>query len=515
MKRRLFAAACAAVVLGFLTLFGSASAAERIIVVGDSITGHSMNLPYGFTHQVRNALSEGGKSDVEFIPLGGSGQTIFSWRDIIANSRANEQTLDIKGISVKSEFDKGADTLLVHLGMNDALRPSIDYSEEGLASWKAEYLRLVDDLRARVPSAKKLILSPPTLLTENPYDFKNVLMDRFAEIVREVAAERNAEFLDIRGDFRSHFENARLLDPTIRITLDYVHPNEFGHQVMTWSILRGIGQTEIADKYYKEKVPAIARDQETPGLSLFLLDATEPDRLEIRGRIRGVAKDAVKVLPPQGLKLDRIENGEGDALTIFLTGHSTEWSSRIGVHAGDVKRSVRLSAPFFVSTGYKMPPYAKPEDFPRDKAVTPIDRAILDGKNPLDVKIDGKPTEWFVYYHTEDKTGNWNPNTVDLAALAPADAFDAAYVVRRVNSPKAQTATLKLHAQGFSTTAINTVYLNGKEVYFGCLSPRHIKLEDSVAVELKEGENILAARVDHTYWQWAMTFELQAEGLTY
>ena len=95
-------------------------------------------------------------------------------------------------------------------------------------------------------------------------------------------------------------------------------------------------------------------------------------------------------------------------------------------------------------------------------------------------------------------------------------AFEGAYVVRYVRSPKAQKATLKLNSEGFSTTAIETIYLNGKEVYFDTLSPRHIKAEDSIEVELKEGLNILVSRVEHTYWQWATSFAFEgAEGLTF
>ena len=50
------AAVSAALLVGSAVSFG----AERIVVVGDSITGHSMNLPYGFTHEIRAALAAAG-----------------------------------------------------------------------------------------------------------------------------------------------------------------------------------------------------------------------------------------------------------------------------------------------------------------------------------------------------------------------------------------------------------------------------------------------------------------------
>ena len=500
----------------FLIIGASVIGAERILVVGDSITGHSMNLPYGFTHEVRAALKDAGVNDLEFIPLGGSGQTIISWQSIIENSYKNNQQLDIKGINVKQEFDLGADTVLVHLGMNDALRPTVVLSEESLAAWKAEYQNLILALKKRTPF-KKLILSPPTMLTESPYYYKNVLMDKLGEIIKEIAQENNAEFLDLRGDFQRHFEAARMLDQSFRITLDFVHPNQFGHQIMTWSILKGIGQRKAAEKYYNEKTAPKIRDFTTPGFALFVLSSDKADKISVMLRSRGINKDDLTVTPPAGIKTDEIkEQGKNEFLMTF-SGHIKALSADITVAAGSVKRTVKINAPYAVVCNFSRTDfYGRPEDFKRETAVTGIDRDIIAGNDPLVSKDpNGKPYRWTVYYPASDATGAGNPCAVDFCTLPLAGAFDAAYLVRRVYSPKDQNAKLKLNSEGFSTTAINTVYLNGQEIYFGCLSPRHIKANDEITVSLKKGWNVLAARVDHTYWQWAMSFDFIAEDLSY
>ncbi len=523
MKRTAFSIAFTLV--AFASFCVNSFAAERVVVVGDSITGHSMNLPYGFTHEIRAALKEAG-SDVEFTPLGGSGQTIFSWRNIIANSYEKNQQLDIPGIRVKEEFDKGADVLLVHLGMNDALQPSIQTTEEGFASWKTEYIALISDLRKRVPNVERIIISPPTMLTENPYAFKNELMDRFGVIVAEVATETGCEFLDVRSEFKRFFMNARLAKSDLRFTLDFVHPNQYGHQIMSWSFMKGLGWDEIAAKYYETKVAPELRDFDSPGLALFVVDGrpaldSKKNVATIRGTIRGGSASDVNISTQEGVSVESItELEQSGEFSFVVSGASSAFPTEVVVKFGDVSRSVLVNAPYYVATGFPFEAYPRPEDFPRAKAVTEIDKAVLAGKDPLQETFAAPNGEgdliWKVYYPTADKTGAANPNAVDVADLTPANAFDAAYVVRYVVSPKAQKATLKLNSEGFSTTAIETIYLNGKEIYFGCLSPRHIKAEDSVEVELKEGVNILVARVDHTYWQWAASFSFEgAEDLSF
>lgn len=523
--KRIIHLICLLLAFNIVTLLcPSAISAERILVVGDSITGHSMNLPYGFTHEIRTALSDA-KSDIEFVPLGGSGQTIFSWRGIIESSYNNNFRLDIPNIMVKEEFDKGADTLLIHLGMNDALQPSIKSDEEGYKSWKVEYVNLVNDLRKRVPGVKRIILTPPTMLTEEAYSFKNVMMDRFGIIINEVAKENDCVFVDTRAEFKRFVENVRYTKPDYRFTLDFVHPNQPGHQVISWSFLKGLGLHDIAQKYYETKMDPEIRDFESPGMTLSVFGQTKTDPYDIdnitvnilattRAIPEATSANAVKIKSCGNLKIVSVKqaNKAGD-FAIELSGPTSALPTDLVVEIGGVERTLLINAPYFVATGFVLADgatFTKPEDFPREKAVTEIDQAVLSDKDPLKESftspIDGKALPWTIYFPTQFKTGADNPNAVDLAAISPANAFEGGYVVRYIKSPKNQKATLKLNSEGFSTTAIQTIYLNGKEIYFGTLSPRHIKAKDQIEVELQEGLNILVSRVDHTHWQWATSF---------
>lgn len=500
--------------LAVLLSFTVTADAERVLVVGDSITAQS-NAAWGYTPLVRQALADSGVTDVEFVPLGWSGQTISGWIPVVKDSYTN---LNVHGdrpeILFKQEFDKGADTVLIFLGMNDALCPRIVPTEEGYAQWKADYCTLIDRLRERVPSFKRLLLCPPTMLTENPYSFKNQMMDRMSEIMAEVAKEKNAEILDFRGELRRFFLNARLQNNAFHVTPDCVHPQADGHKVMAVTILKALGQNAAAEKVYAQ-LPEWLRDYTAPGISLFVLNSTEPGKMQIRGHIRGAEKKVMEVLCPEGWKLDEICDLSGDEFEIRLSGHSTALTSELTVKAGDIVRTLKLNAPFYVASGFDGVPFQGGDSYSPESTRTEIDAQILAGKNPLEAVFQGKPVAWLVYYPQADVTGYDLPNAVDFASVHNGQQFQTAYIVRKVTSPKAQTVTLNLNALSFSTMAYPTVYVNGKQVYEGCVSPRHKTARDSVQIPLNAGENVISARVGHFMWQWAVEFALDGEGLQY
>lgn len=497
-------------------LLPAASFAERILVVGDSITGHSMNLPFGYTHQVRKALKDAGVNDVEFIPLGGSGQSITSWRSVVKNSKEKNQKLDIKGIFVKEEFDKGADALIVFLGMNDALAPYTDVS--ALKRWKNDYQKLIDDLKART-KFKKLLLASPTMLTETPYSYKNRLMDEMANVIREVAKENGAEYIDTRETFKRFHENMRKQNPKQLFMLDYVHPNLFGHSSLTWSFLKAIGQKNAAEKYCKEKMNPVMKDFEKPGMSLAVQNSRVPGEFTIKGNLRGGEFKDLKVQLPEGLKLKKIDGREND-FTITVGGDVKQLKNTITVTAGNVKQTLALNAPFLISTGYDNERWFKPADFKKESAATQIDLDAKAGKDVTQTLVKGKKTDWLVYFPTADVTGGSDPNAVDFASVTNGKPFESGYMLRYIHSPEARKVNLAVGSGTFAGHEQITVYLNGQEVYSDIVTGKKGR-RDSVPVELKKGWNTLLARVCHVTWQWAAGAGLKnadgtdVSGLTY
>ncbi|MDO4575138.1 MAG: GDSL-type esterase/lipase family protein [Planctomycetia bacterium] len=482
--------------------------AERILVVGDSITGHSMNLPCGYTHEVRKALDEAGVTDVEFVPLGGSGQTVQSWQNVVKASETQNNRLDIPGIFVKEEMDKGADTVLILLGMNDVLRPLVTDGADRWEIWKAEYQKLIDLLRARI-SFQKLLLGAPTMLTESPFSYKNLEMDEMEQAIREVAKANHAGMVEIRSDFKRFHENARKANNTYRMIADYVHPGADGHACMTWSILNAIGQKKAADAYLAKHCPEFMRDFSTPGMSLYVVSPAPVGTVVVKGFLRGESREKLTVTPPPGLKLDRIETFGDEGFTLTLSGSCDTLSEEIRVQAGNLVRTVKRNAPFCVAYGFAAAPFHDPHSFREASAQTPIDADVLAGKDPLETVVDGKKVDWLVYYPTADLTGGDDPNNVDFCAMNNASGFATAYTLRRIYSPKAQPARVDFCVHSFSTNEPMVLYLNGKKVYENFFV-RGGEKRASTDISLREGWNTFVVRASHTQWQWVLSMRVCA-----
>ncbi|MDD3585775.1 MAG: GDSL-type esterase/lipase family protein [Thermoguttaceae bacterium] len=505
----------AGLVLGIVCLlFVSSASAERVVIVGDSITGHSMNLPFGYVHEMRRALKDAGVTDIEIAPLGWSGSTVQSWIPVVEQSRTVRRKFDIPNIFCKDEFDKGADTLIVFLGMNDATKPTVQLTDASLTQWKKDYQKLLDLLKVRVPW-RKLILCPPTMLTEDPWSNRNELMDKMSLALIEVAKANHATICDIRGEYKKHFINARMTKSDFFMTKDCVHPQREGHALMAWSLLKSIGQEKVAATYYIANVPEFVRDFTIPGMCLFVSHGNEGEQVTVRGFLRGADVKSVSVVAPEGFVCNRITAGPAESFTILLSGHMKSACAELEVKAGNMSRVVRLNAPFYVASPLEGNAITSPQTFNWDAENTQLDRDVLAGKDPLQTRIDGKPVRWLTCYPTQDVTGRMSADSVDFASLSDMTCFDKGYVVRRVYSQKAQPATLRVAPDGFSTTDYARVWLNGKQVCQEGVSPR-LKVHDlTVQVELQQGWNTLVARVNHTEWQWAITLNLVGEGLSY
>ena len=486
--------------------------AERILVVGDSITGHSMNLPQGYAREVRTALKDAGVTDVEFIPLGGSGQQVKSWQNIVTESETNNRRLDIPDIFVKDEFDKGADTVLIFLGMNDVLCPGIGADDAAMAVWKSDYQKLIDMVQKR-SGFKKLILCPPTPLTESPFSFKNIQMDKMGAIVYELAKENNATVCDIRAAFKTALDDARKQDPAIHYIMDYVHPNATGHVVITHTILKAIGQDKAAELYLAKRGTDTMKDRTKPGMSLYVVSGREPGKVVVRGRLRGEARNRLVVYIPKELKPVKIESigpedaNQGGEFELVLEGTVEQLTSDIVVKAGAIEQKVKLNAPYRIAYGFQSAGFNSGADFKKESALTQVDADILAGKNPLDTQIDGKELNWLMYFPSADLTGGDDPNAIDFSALDNGAAFASAYFFREIYCPEPTSARIHFAVNSFSTNEFLTVYVNDKlahEHFF----QRGGQKTDAVDIELKQGWNRIAARSNHTVWQWVISLKL-------
>jgi lysophospholipase L1-like esterase/acylphosphatase len=474
--------------------------AERVIFVGDSITGHAENLADGYAKQMRKALSDAGVEDVEIVCLGGSGQGVSSWLNVVKKSKdSDSMMLDVKDVYVKKELDQGTDTLVIFLGMNDVLAPYTDFNS--IDKWEENYQKLIDALKERT-SFKNLILAGPTMCTENPSSYRNKLANQLTTSLNKIAENNNAKVTLSRDVFIQYWKWLRMNNPTGRITRDYVHPNKIGHTAITVAMLNAIGYQDAAQKWFdKVGVPAIGeKGINESGMLLYIDNTSDTPFLKIKGEVANIIPKKIDVTLPETMKLVNVEQ-DGNAFTITINGSVPNLKDTIKVLATDEKKTVEqqisIYAPWLVCSDISTPRWFNAADYKDSEHVTPIDEAVLNGENPLIAKNTNDALyDWKVYYPSADVTGGDNPDSVDFSTLSRSRAFDMGYMARDIYSKKAGKAKLDISSKIFAGNIHYTIYWNGKVVYSS------VTRNDSTEVDVKEGINTLVVKSSHVTWQW-------------
>ncbi|MEI8197169.1 MAG: GDSL-type esterase/lipase family protein [Phycisphaerae bacterium] len=233
-------------------------AGDRIVLVGDSITGLSQNHAAGFAHLIRKALAETFPANPPTVTsLGGSGQSVASWGNVERESRQKDVFLDVKGINVKTTLDGGADVLVIMLGMNDVLAPYISPDPKALDHWVAGYRDLAQTLEQRV-HPRILALGTVTPCSENPNSPRNRILAQMNQRVAALAQEKGWLLLPTGQTVLAVLQQGRQANPAFHVTGDYVHPNVAGHLGIAIGMLRGLGQSTAADHLNQQVTKLIA-----------------------------------------------------------------------------------------------------------------------------------------------------------------------------------------------------------------------------------------------------------------
>lgn len=490
----------------------STAMAERIIVAGDSITGQSKLLggKSGYYWQFNEALADAGVKDVELIPLGGSGQSINSWRNVIKNSYEKNAPLDIKEYMPKDELDKGCDTFVIFLGMNDTLAPYTNL--EQLDAWKKNYQLLINDAKARVKFSK-LVLASPTMCTENLDTYKNKIMAKMNEIVAELAKENNAVHAKTWDEFTRCWKLLRMDRPLAKMSGDYVHPGRQGHTAITVALLRAVGQEKAAEMWYEKNKKSFGKvAMGEPGMLLYVLNADKPGVITVKGEVGNMGAPALSVKLPEAWKQSRFEQ-DGTRFTLTIVADATELVNPISVTAtADGKtatQTLNIYAPFLATSKVAGTRWFNDKEFDGEKQTAPADKAIMEKGDftaaPRDAK--GNKADWFIYYPTNDVVGGDDPNSVDFASFDDVKAFDQGYMVRYVFSEAGTKAKLKLVRRIFAGNIGATVFLNGAKIDSLAIPGGNAGKE--LDIELQAGWNMLAVRCSHVTWQFQLSAALE------
>ena len=471
---------------------------DNIVLIGDSITEQGYRRPWGYYHVLTNAageVAEAGGPKVNFIPLGYSGYQVKGWSNMERDSVTNTNVWTWyrnPGWNLKEVFDGKVDVIVIFLGMNDILQPSMHDTDEDRAKWLADYKTFVNNLRERC-HPRQFVFATITPLTADPFSPKNIIRRKLNEMLAEYAADtKDAECCDFGAAVESVIDMFKQLDHQVQPVPDFVHPRKYGH----WRIARDLALLALRDL-----VPGVC-DHQNQGLDF-------PKR----------KLNAWLTLPRVNLTSDDDYVYRIDGIQWFRKGYSLNNEEievempqrpevRLELPDGWIAdRSTQLNDRFF-----EFLVRGKPE-----KALNPVTViASFRGKElaretiniPAPWKLSEDGGEWKVYTATEDYTGGQNPGSIDPFQCFFGWQTNSLKAARRVWSEKDRDVKAVLSHQGFSETLDLTVALDGTEVWKDDLN-RNGKNRIEKTLHLKKGWNALEITCVHHSWQRQFAFDFE------
>jgi lysophospholipase L1-like esterase len=498
---------------------------DRVVFVGDSITGQGMNTgPGGFINLFKAGLDIARPgSNVTVVPLGGSGQTVGSWQNVEKQSREKETFLDVKNVDVRESLGRHADVLIVMLGMNDSLSPSMDASPASLDAWAGRYRELLASLRSRT-TPRVTALATITPNTEDPQSPKTLAIAEMNRRVAAIAAEQDCVLLPTSDTIWDTLLTGRRFKPDFHIAPDFVHPNGVGHASVATAMLRGLGEMKAAEAITTQHIQKAldAARGELPCLSYALVPrelplASDEATFEIRsfytpdgaGGTPRFSLEAptgwqVKPAEPQGTEAVFTVTGKPERLENVFTLTAT---------TGDTKKetTITIPAPWLIGTGFTSPAAWErgAQDYVPDKGVLPGEERFAAGKDfggtPADWK--GSAPKWSRYVASVNHTGGATPGNVSLYAVSFANTFETGYGARWIHCDHEVPVELRLGSQVFAGQQGVVAWLNGEKLYAGSITNEPNRKAIRRAV-LKPGWNSLVFRANHCTWQWQFSCDM-------
>ncbi|MGN0833926.1 MAG: SGNH/GDSL hydrolase family protein [Kiritimatiellia bacterium] len=520
-------------------LCGLSAAGERIVFVGDSITGQSRNHSEGFARQL-DAAYEGTVEESSLRPtvvsLGGSGQTVESWKNVELNSRTDsEMTLDIAGVYVGENLDQHADRLVVMLGMNNVLQPTTHDTSDSLATYRRNYHELVTNLVVRATPDDIYLASVPPC-TEDPEGPKNALIAKLNAEIRalveeladdETCAGRALHYVPVFENQTNLLAVGRILSPACHVTGDKVHPNGIGHVQIAHSFLTAFGHADAAAwlqaNRLQPKLDSLAADNES-GLSYALVPVGEGEVGAFAFTVRAnwvtradetaPASVAFELELPAGWTETSAAVVQGLAAVFSVEGPLELSATPLTVRATPSEGSARsvivsVPAPWRVSTpvAVNWSNSSGSWVYDREGAAGATETAIEanTGFAAIEAADPDRTPAWHNLFPSVDYVGGADYRSLDFSAISAYPVFGTAYALRYVYAARATEATLNLSSTAFAATLDTEIWLNGESVLVAAGT------EASARVRLKAGNNLLAVRSSHTTWQWQAAVELKAD----
>lgn len=210
---------------------------DTLLFVGDSITDCGRARPIG--EGGNGALGHGYVTQVDALI-----QAIYPELGIrVLNTGIGGDTVDhLKERWTSDVLDLKPDWLSILIGINDVWRqvgkPKDIDQDSKLQHYEQELSELVATTR---PQVKGMVLMSPYIFESNVNDTMREGMIKYGKVVKKIAAQHDAIYVDLQAAFDAIAEHVYL--PSLAFNWDRVHPDQPGHMTIAREFLRGIDFT--------------------------------------------------------------------------------------------------------------------------------------------------------------------------------------------------------------------------------------------------------------------------------
>lgn len=206
---------------------------SKIVFIGDSITDCERARPvgeglFGAIGKSYVGLLEGFLTAIHpshalrLVNMGTSGHTVLD-----LEKRWQTDVLDLK-----------PDWVSIMIGVNDVWRQFDLPRQKEIHVSPEVYEKTLNALAQKTrPAVKGLVMLSPFYIESNPADAMRKRMDEYGAIVKKVAANNNAIFIDTQVAFNDVLQHMH----ANAIAWDRVHPNIVGHAIIARAFMNAIG----------------------------------------------------------------------------------------------------------------------------------------------------------------------------------------------------------------------------------------------------------------------------------
>ena len=439
---------------------------RKVVLIGDSITENAIRHDWGFWHVLKRATR-----DCEFIPLGFSGFQISSWSAMERKSLTEDVWTWYRnpGWNLREVFTNEIDTIVVSLGMNDILQPSLRDTSEEIAKWTDDYRAFLSNLRDRC-RPRHFVLATISPLTADPASAKNVVREKLNDRIRALASEFGARVAEYGNVLADGIDDMMRYDADYRLIPDFVHPQALGNKLIAKTLLVALGVDPFFEKgivYDGEKtddlnvrVKAVDGDVATGAVTW---------KFELSRKGETLDPKTAKLTLPEG-KWQRLAD---DGLLVVVRGTADRFANRVTFAADRKTATLDLPAPW---------------------------------------RVKDESGEWKLHLATEDYTGGMTPWSIDPFREYFGTRKNTLTAARSVWSDSDREVTVVLSHQTFSATLDLTLRLNGADVFRDNLD-RNGKNRVETRVTLKKGWNELEVVCVNQDWQRQFSCEIVSDAL--